>query len=127
MTRISAAETLAALNQEVAPKLVIIGHSISGKGRTSTMLRVRPTVMARLERVAVGPTYLLCEIALLEMIDRLEKAQPGELRVVRAETFNPSKEDLEMIAAAEDRKLENPRFKSSRKKRAPGDEPETAK
>ncbi len=65
-----------------APRLVIMGRG-QLHGRRLHAIRLKDEITSRLQEVASGPLYLLVEVAMLDMIERLEKSD--ELRLVRAE------------------------------------------
>jgi hypothetical protein len=48
-------------------------------------LRLKPELIERLRKVASGPTYLLTQVALEEMCEKLEAAEPSSIRIIRAE------------------------------------------
>lgn len=82
------------------PKLWVRGSSVL-TGRRSTLLRIRPTLVQRLEAQSYGPLYLLIEHALEQLCEQLEAAPEGSVKTIDAEAMNPSREDLEIVEAAE--------------------------
>lgn len=98
MARISARDTLKALVSKDKPKLAIIGSGIATKGRAHVMMKVRPSTLRRLEKVAFGPTYLLLEYALVKLIDELENLSPIEAYNVDASKLDPTQEEIDEIA-----------------------------
>lgn len=98
MARISAKDTLAALVGKDRPKLTIIGSAIATKGRAHVMMKVRPSTLRRLEKVTFGPTYLLLEYALVELIEKLEALSPLESINYDAAKLNPTQEEIDEIA-----------------------------
>lgn len=100
MARISAKDTLKALvgkEGQDKPRLAIIGSGIATKGRAHVMMKVRPSTLRRLEKVAFGPTYLLLEYALIKLIEDLEKTDG--LTTVDAAKLDPTPEEIAEIAA----------------------------
>ena len=80
------------------PKLWVRGSSVL-TGRRATLLRIRPTVVARLEAQSYGPLYLLIEHALTELCERLEAMPDGQTITLEAEEMNPTPEDKEVLEA----------------------------
>ena len=78
------------------PRLVVVNSSTS-QGRSAVMLRVRPTILARLREVTVGPAYLIIEHALTKLMDELEALPPGTMQTINAFDMDPSKEDWALI------------------------------
>lgn len=97
------------------PKLMIMGSSVLD-GRKATLLRIRPTVVKRLESVAYGPLYLLIEHALTELCDRLEKEEDGRMLTIDAQEMNPISEDKDIIRAETRARDEMQESKTSKKK-----------
>lgn len=89
------------------PKLWVRGSSVL-TGRRSTLLRVRPTLVKRLESNSYGPLYLLIEHAIEKLCDELEAAPEGSVVTLDAEAMNPTREDIEIVEASE-RKRERER------------------
>lgn len=111
MTRISSEAISGAIQQNPDLRLAIVGHSKSGPGRTSVLLRVPVSLQARMDRLTIGPSYLLYIRAMTELLDRLESTPRGTLQIVDAETFNPTAEDLalaEQLEAAKPRATRKP-------------------
>ena len=108
MARVSAAETLAALKSKTPPKLTIIGSAQATRGRVHAMMKIRPSTLKRLQAVALGPTYLLLEHALLRLVEDLERMPDGHITTVDAASFNPSDEDVAVVEEAKKRTKENP-------------------
>lgn len=101
MTRISAEAINDAIQKKPDIRLAIVGHSKSGPGRTSVLLRVPVSLQARMDRLTIGPSYLLYIRAMTELLDRLEATPRGTLQVIDAEIFNPSPEDLALAEQLE--------------------------
>ena len=78
------------------PRLVVINSSTS-VNRYHQMLRIRPTLLARVQSLTVGPFYLIAEHALERLCDELEAMEPGNLRSINAFNMNPSAEDKELM------------------------------
>ena len=78
------------------PRLVVVNSSTS-QGRSAVMLRVRPTILARLREVTVGPAYLIIEHALTRLMDDLEALPPGTMQSLNAFDMDPSPEDWALI------------------------------
>ena len=79
------------------PKLVVVGSSTMD-GRASTLLRIRPSLLKDVQAYVSGPMYLVIDIALQELVDRLK--QESEARFVHAVDLDPSVYDRDLIAAA---------------------------
>lgn len=79
-----------------SPKLVVVNSSTS-EGRYQQMLRLRPTLLARVRELTVGPMYLIIEVALEQLVRDLEALPPGTMRTVNAFELDPSQEDREMM------------------------------
>lgn len=110
--RISSGETLAVLNSgnnKLMPRIAVIGHGKTSEGRVSTLMRIRPSTLERLSKVAIGPTYALLEVAILRMCEQLETAPEGEVSVIHMDTLAATEHDHELIRQAEERKAANPR------------------
>ena len=101
MTRISAEAISSAIQQNPDLRFAIVGHSKSGPGRVSVLLRVPATLQARMDRLAVGPSYLLYIRAMEEFLKRLEAMPKGDIQIVDAETFNPTQADLTLAEQLE--------------------------
>lgn len=101
MTRISSEAISDAIQQNPNLRLAIVGHSKSGPGRTSVLLRVPVSLQDRMDRLTIGPAYLLYIRAMTELLDRLESTPRGTLQVIDAEIFNPSPEDIALAAQLE--------------------------
>ena len=114
--RISAGETIAALQQKVTPRIFIAGHGVSTEGRVAFMTRSRASLLARLDAVFCGPTYLAYDMALEAFVKDLEGRPNDKIEVVRAETLNPTAEDLAIVKAAEEHKAAKPRYKKTKTK-----------
>lgn len=69
-------------NATEIPKLLVLGKG-SLQGRAMHALRIRPELMSRLKRIAAGPTYLLVELAIEGLCEKLE-AQ-ADTKVIKAE------------------------------------------
>jgi hypothetical protein len=82
------------------PKLWVRGSSVL-TGRRSTLLRIRPTLVQRLEAQSYGPLYLLLEHAVERLCEELEAAPEGSVKTLDAEAMNPSREDIELVEATE--------------------------
>ena len=100
MTRISKKETLARMTGKNPPKFAITGHSKSGPGRVSMLLRVSKSLTERIDRLCVGPAYLVWTQAMIEFLDRLEAEPEGHTRTVEARSFDPTPEDFELLEKA---------------------------
>ena len=92
MARTGKADIGAALTSDRSPRLVVINSSTS-VGRVRQMLRLRPTLVNRIKGLAVGPMYILIEVALEKLALDLEAMEPGTLRVVDASTMDPTPDD----------------------------------
>ena len=100
MARVSKAAVIAELeNQSSTKKLIISGSSISTAGRVTTLMKIRPSLMRRVEELCLGPTYLLLELALEELCESLEAAPPKFKRSLPASSFDPSEEDIAEVEA----------------------------
>lgn len=95
MARTSKSE-LASRMTTTNPRLVVINSSTS-VGRYHQMLRIRPTLLARVQALTVGPFYLIAEHALERLCADLEAMEPGTLRSINAFTMDPTPEDKEMM------------------------------
>ena len=69
-------------NLNHAPKLIITGRGQLDEGAMFA-LRLKPELMDRLKAVASGQNYLLVQVAIQDLCERLEIAK--EFRVIRAE------------------------------------------
>ena len=98
MARISSKDTLSALLREERPKLTIIGSAIATKGRANIMMKVRPSTLRRLQQLTFGPTYLVLEYALVELIKTLEAKGPEETINYDAAKLNPTQDEIDEIA-----------------------------
>ena len=114
--RISAGETIAALQQKSTPRIFIAGHGVSTEGRVAFMTRSRASLLARLDAVFCGPTYLAYDMALEAFVKDLESRSADKIEVVRAETLNPTPEDVEMVRITEAHKAAKPRYKKTKAK-----------
>lgn len=103
MARISARETLEALKSKNPPKLAIIGSAKATEGRTHTLIKIRPSILRRLQGVALGPVYLLLEYSMLRLVEELEQVPNGMTKTIDAATFNASPEDIAEVEAAKGR------------------------
>lgn len=101
----------------ISPKLVIVNSSTS-QGRYQQMLRLRPTLLARVRELTVGPMYLIIETALEQLIKELEALPPGSIRTINAFEMDPSQEDHQML---EESSVPVRRGKRSTKKDAPNE------
>ena len=117
-----AAEDMESQGKEGEPKLVIQGHSTL-TGRASSLLRVRPTLVEDINKVCVGPQYMIIDVALQLLLSQLnERSKP---LVIKAETLNPSQEDVDILVAND--RVPAPRKPVSRAKLRPmKGEPEPA-
>lgn len=82
------------------PKIAVSGHSVL-EGRTSTLLRIRPTLLRRLREASIGTTYLAIEYAVEELVKR---AEAGEEIWIYADDMSPSQEDRKLCDEAESAK-----------------------
>jgi hypothetical protein len=64
-------------------RLVVYGQG-STENRGATLLRMSDRLREELAEVAQGQLYLLIEVAVREMIDRLKAAPAGNIRVIDA-------------------------------------------
>lgn len=78
------------------PRLVVINSSTS-VGRYHQMLRIRPTLLARVQSLTVGPFYLIAEHALERLCDELEAMEPGNLKSINAFSMDPTPADKELM------------------------------
>lgn len=78
------------------PRLVVVNSSTS-EGRYQQMLRLRPTLLARVRELTVGPMYIIIEVALEQLVRDLEALPAGTMRTVNAFEMDPSQEDREMM------------------------------
>ena len=101
MTRISSDAIMDAIQKNPDIRFAIVGHSKSGPGRVSVLLRVPATLQARMDRLAIGPSYLLYIRAMEEFLKRLESMPKGDLQIVDAEIFNPTPQDLALAEKLE--------------------------
>ena len=100
MARVSKADVINELeNPNSVKKLIISGSSISTMGRVTTLMKVRPSLLKRVEKICLGPTYLILEMALEELCDSLEALPPKAKRSVAAAAFDPSDEDIAEVEA----------------------------
>ena len=105
MARVSKADVIAELeNPNSVKKLIISGSSISTMGRVTTLMKVRPSLLRRVEGLCLGPTYLLLELALEELCESLEALPPKTKRSVAASSFDPSDEDIAEVEAMHTRR-----------------------
>ena len=106
MARLSTDSSLAALAAATStqgPRLVVIGQG-SFSGRVSSLIKIRPTLWSRLEKLAAGQQYLLVDLALQMLIDQLEKRNPADVLVVRAASLAATAEDQFIANEAKSRK-----------------------
>ena len=75
-------------------RLVIRGSSVM-EGRSSSLMRVRPSLLKRLRAVAIGPTYLIMDVILQAALAELEK--PGKQHDINAEDLDPTEEDFALL------------------------------
>lgn len=78
------------------PRLVVVNSSTS-EGRYQQMLRLRPTLLAKVRELTVGPMYIIIEVALQELVKQLEELPAGTMRTVNAFDLDPSQADREMM------------------------------
>lgn len=97
MPRIAKESLAQELSSSAAPRLIVLNSSTSD-GRYSQMLRVRPTLLARVRSLSVGPMYIIIERALEELCDRLEAMPEGTMATIDASRMDPSHADREMLA-----------------------------
>ena len=79
-----------------APRLVVVNSSTS-VGRYQQMLRLRPTLLARVRELTVGPMYIIIEAALEQLVKDLEALPAGTMRTINAFEMDPSQADREMM------------------------------
>lgn len=100
------------------PRLVIVGSSTLD-GRGATLLRMRPSLLEELNTYAVGPLYLLLDLAVQDLIAKLKSHPPGKSpRYVKAETLDPSSYDRALLVDQN----RTPKPRASKAKKA-ADEP----
>lgn len=105
MARVSKAQVRAEIeNPASTKKLIISGSSISTVGRVTTLMKVRPSLLRRVEGLCLGPTYLLLELALEELCESLETLPPKAKRTLAAASFDPSPEDIAEVEAMHTRR-----------------------
>jgi hypothetical protein len=77
----------AKLKSSDPPKLLVVG---SGQlaDRRATLLRIRDDLTQELKELAVGPLYLMIDIALQALIHDLRTRPQGAIEVIRAEELN---------------------------------------
>ena len=75
-------------------RLVIRGSSVMD-GRSSSLMRIRPSLLKRLRNVAIGPTYLIIDVLLQAALAELEK--PGKQHNINAEDLDPTAEDFALL------------------------------
>lgn len=122
-----------------APKLYIRGRSTLD-GRLATTLRIRPSLIEDLEKVAVGPLYLLVDVAIQRLIQELinmphdapsiaiagESMDPGVYdRVLLEEADRVPKKRAEYLHAAKARKAAANEASEEKKVVGATDEPGT--
>ena len=95
---------------EKRPKLVFLGHG-SMTGRAPSLLKIRPSLWAKLENLGVvgGGNYMLVELGLQLLIAQLEAQPEGEITVIRAETLAVTDEDIQLLKAAGKEQVKAPR------------------
>lgn len=105
MARVSKADVIAEIeNAESIKRLIISGSSVSTKGRVTTLLKVRPSLLRRVDELCLGPTYLILEHALEELIEKLEAIPQGLKQAVKAAKLDPSDEDIAEVEAMHTRR-----------------------
>jgi hypothetical protein len=69
------------------PKLLIVG---SGQltDRRATLLRIRTDLTDEIKQHAVGPLYLLIDVALQRLIEDLKTRPPGSIEVIQAQDLD---------------------------------------
>lgn len=84
-----------------APKLYIRGRSTLD-GRLATTLRIRPSLIEDLERVAVGPLYLLVDVAVQRLIAELmDMPKDAPSIAIAAESMDPGVYDRALLQEAD--------------------------
>lgn len=100
MARVSKADVDAELaTRPPKKKLVIYGNSVSTQGRITTLMKIRPSLMRRVESLVLAPTYLTLELALEELCDSLEQLPEKARRTIIASDFDPTAEDIAEVEA----------------------------
>ena len=100
MARVSKADVLREIkNKASTKKLIIAGSSVSTKGRVTTLMKIRPSLLERLDELCLGPTYLILEYAVQGLVDKLENTVEGTKWTLDAADFDPTPADLEKVAA----------------------------
>lgn len=97
MPRIAKNSLAQELSGPAAPRLIVLNSSTSD-GRYSQMLRIRPTLLARVRSLSVGPMYIIIEKALEDLCDKLEAMPAGTMATINAAEMDPSHADREMLA-----------------------------
>ena len=69
-------------------QVVVITGRGQAAGRTSTLVRLRPDVVAEIKRYVDGPLYLTIELALRHYAKELSKREPGSIEMIRAQDLN---------------------------------------
>lgn len=82
MARTKAPNLAAKLKSSQPPKLLIVGAGQLAD-RRATLLRIRDDLTQELKELAVGPLYLLIDIALQAMIHDLRSRQDGSIEVIQ--------------------------------------------
>jgi hypothetical protein len=87
MARTKAPDLSVKLKSSRPPKLLIVG---AGKlmDRRATLLRIRDDLTNELKEVAVGPLYLLIDIALQNLIHELKNRPTGSIEVIQGEDLD---------------------------------------
>jgi hypothetical protein len=82
MARSKGPNLAAKLKSSQPPKLLIVG---AGQlvDRRATLLRIRDDLTQELKEVAVGPLYLLIDIALQSLIHDLRSRPDGSIEVIQ--------------------------------------------
>lgn len=96
------------------PQKLLIKGSSRLEGRGATTLRIRPTLLKRVEEICTGPLYLVVDVALQELVVKL-LALEKPLNIDAA-SLDPSAEDRLMLAKA-DREPEK-RSESDKRRKA---------
>ena len=108
MARISKAKTGIAITAAKSPSKLklLITNSSTSKGRYHQMLRIKPTLLARLEGLVHGPFYLVAEHALGKLCDELEAMPQGEIVILDAFKMDPTTEDADLLETYVARRVE---------------------
>ena len=80
---------------------VVVAGSASSQGRKSHLLKLRPSLVENLKRVAHGPVYLLAELAIERFIADLDGRPRRQVEMVEASDMAAGHRDFQLLDLAE--------------------------